>query len=188
MTTREFFQNNLDYDKSFLDTILDTYKTEMNRIAKMFLNTNENYIICPALTIPNEIYDFLDHNGFTVEYEGSNVTLRRLHPKKYMSGGWVEYSPVLTGTTSGPIATTTTTTYGPLDKEWYTAEYKSPTTISYPVYSDCTGGTYSAMAHDYVQHGLCSTTSIGTSIPTVDLKLSAKQLEEILNNIKGAVK
>ena len=154
MTPKEFFMNNLDYDKKFLDTIMETYKKEMISLANGFFQTNENYITRPALSIPNEVQDYLDHNGFTIEFEGSDIIVRRLHPKKYVSGGWVEYTPPATAPKIDPVVTweelkeifdkvdtkayaypmTATTTYTNSAPTW--------TTSSTTIYSDCSDLLY----------------------------------------------
>ena len=139
---------------------MDTYKIEMRKLAEAFMKDDQNKVTRPALSVPNEICDFLDNNGFVIEYNGSDVTITRIHWPKYVGGGWSTY-------TYHPLATTSSVSTAPeyttlLTQEQIDELLKSiKTSVSGTYYTSTSStGTYG----NYNLSDCCSTTSTWSKI------------------------
>ena len=76
----------IKYDKEFFDSLYAAYPRELKKIALGFIsNDSDKYYTAQykQLTIPNEVCDFLDGNGFKVRYVNDEVCISLINEPEF---------------------------------------------------------------------------------------------------------
>jgi len=97
--TINFFLTHIQYDVDFVEPLYERYGDTMRKIAETFKKNDR--LAMPLLSTPNEVCEFLDGNGFTVEYNNNEVTIKIItHKYKFKTGGptSIYWGPDCTGT------------------------------------------------------------------------------------------
>lgn len=93
MTPEKFFESFIISDHEFLHELYNKYQTGFNHIAQKFNDTGKYSIEFDQMSIPNEVLDFLDGNGFYVHFENGKVIvsrpLRNANEELIPSTGWL---------------------------------------------------------------------------------------------------
>lgn len=84
---KKYFQESLMYDQQYFDDIFEAYNNELYHLY-LQLKDNDEAIIGP-LTLPNELYDYLEGNGFLFDNdEFSRIIVRKIIPEFELGKGY----------------------------------------------------------------------------------------------------
>lgn len=93
MTPEKFFESFIISDHEFLHELYNKYQMGFNHIAQKFNDTGKYSVEFDQMSIPNEVLDFLDGNGFYVHFENGKVIisrpLRNANEELIPSTGWL---------------------------------------------------------------------------------------------------
>ena len=96
MTTEKFFEDFIVSDHDFLHELYQKYQSQFNAIARKFNDTGKYSVEFNQMSIPNEVLDFLDGNGFYVNFENGKIIIsrpfRNSKDELVPSTGWLGYS------------------------------------------------------------------------------------------------
>lgn len=70
---REWLMEQIVYDKSYVDNLISSYGAAISDLWRHFQKNNS--MTTNLFTIPNEVLDFIDGNGFLVRCVGNNVNI-----------------------------------------------------------------------------------------------------------------
>lgn len=118
MTPEKFFESFIISDHEFLHELYNKYQMGFNHIAQKFNDTGKYSVEFDQMSIPNEVLDFLDGNGFYVHFENGKVIisrpLRNANEELIPSTGWLG-STLTDYENIKPVKPYTPTFYPPMD-------------------------------------------------------------------------
>lgn len=148
---KEYFQESLMYDQQYFDDVFETYHKELYHLYLQLKENDDEAIIGP-LTLPNELYDFLEGNGFLFENdEFSRIIVKKIIPELEVEKGY----------TADELQVILDQLADKLTVKTYGSDY-STITISNP---DCTG-TYISTAPSWSGAYISTAPSWNESIST----------------------
>ena len=96
MTAEKFFEDFIVSDHNFLHELYKKYQSQFNAIAQKFNDTGHYSIEFDQMSIPNEVLDFLDGNGFSIKFDNRKIIIsrpfRNARDELIPSSGWLGYS------------------------------------------------------------------------------------------------
>ena len=85
---KEYFQESLMYDQQYFDDVFEAYHKELYNLYLQLKKNNDEAIIGP-LTLPNELYDYLEGNGFLFENgEFGRIIVKKIIPELEVGKGY----------------------------------------------------------------------------------------------------
>lgn len=96
MTAEKFFEDFIISDHDFLHELYQKYQSQFNTIAQKFNDTGRYSVEFDQMSIPNEVLDFLDGNGFNIKFSNRKIVIsrpfRNAKDELIPSTGWLGYS------------------------------------------------------------------------------------------------